>query len=95
MTIREIWDTEELQVAVEKVKMCSTVQVGFINNKGMEDETELDVHENILTFAGRDELSDLFASLVVELCTTEDKVEYCRVVKSVDTLEELEKLDVS
>lgn len=61
--------------AIEKAKIggkrpiykYSVVNVGFINNFGEYDETQLDIYHNLATKQGRQELADLFDSLRIEL----------------------------
>ena len=73
MTIREIINQGKLETEVDKIKRYSAVNVGFIANSGYEDETQLDVSNNILTEAGTQELEELFGSLAEELGTRKNK----------------------
>lgn len=64
----------------------------FINNEGIEDETQICVYQNILTRAGTKEAEELFRSLAKELETNRNRIISCTVVTSVETEEELDKL---
>ena len=92
MKIDEIFMKNEMQVEVNRIKTCSFVDIGFTNNDGIEDETELTVTHSLRTYKGMRELRDLFASLVKEFDTTEDSVTYIRIIASADTETELEAM---
>ena len=92
MKIDEIFMKNETQVEVNRIKKCSCVDIGFANNDGIEDETELTVTHSLRTYKGMRELRDLFASLVKEFNTTEDSVTYVRIIASADTETELEAM---
>lgn len=92
MKIDEIFMENEMQVEVNRIKKCSYVDIGFTNNDGIEDETELTVRHSLRTYKGMRELRDLFASLVKEFDTTEDSVTYVRIIASADTEAELEAM---
>lgn len=84
MTIEEIIKSGKVTSEVNKIKRFSCVNVGFINNDGEEDETQLEV-EFLQTREGNEELSELFRSLAAELNTKPDKVIYITVVASENT----------
>lgn len=90
MTIKECFNTRDFDVEVDEVKRVSAINVGFLTNDGKEDEAQLNVHQNILTEAGINELEELFEYLSKEFNTTKDKVQYCIVVASADSGEELD-----
>lgn len=92
MKIDEIFMKNEMQVEVNRIKKCSCVDIGFTNNDGIEDETELTVRHSLRTYKGMRELRNLFASLVKEFDTTEDSVAYVRIIASADTEAELEAM---
>lgn len=92
MKIDEIFMKNEMQVEVNRIKKCACVDIGFTNNDGIEDETELTVRHSLRTYKGMRELRDLFASLVKEFGTTEDSVTYVRIIASADTETELEAM---
>lgn len=92
MTIREIINQGKLETEVDKIKRYSAVNVGFITNSGYEDETQLDVSNNILTEAGTQELEELFGSLVEELDTRKNKVTHLVIVASAGTKKKLEEM---
>ena len=91
MTIKDIITDGKLQQAVP-IKKCSAVNIGFVNKKGQDDETQLDIHSNPLLNDGMQELSDLFASLADELETATDSVTYVEDVASAGNMERLESL---
>lgn len=90
MTISEIIKSGKM--TGEQIKRVSCVNVGFINNEGQEDETQLNVSSHILTQTGKQELCQLFASLVKELNTKINMVTSIAVIASADTEEELERM---
>lgn len=92
MKIDEIFMKNEMQVEVNRIKKCACVDIGFTNNDGIEDETELTVRHSLRTYKGMRELRALFASLVKEFGTTEDSVTYVRIIASADTETELEAM---
>lgn len=91
MTIKQIWK-KQLQVEVEIVKRCSAINVDFLTLDGVEDEVQLNVDNHILTKSGRDELADLFESLVKELNTKTDRVLSSTVVGTAETHDKLIKM---
>ena len=93
MTIREAYNSKwNFSVEVDEVKKVSAINIGYINNDGKEEETQLDVHHNILTEEGISELEELFESLAEEFETARDKVDYIMIVASANTDEELEDM---
>lgn len=92
MTIKEMIKSGKMVSEVKEIKRVSCVNVVFLNNKNIKDETQLTVENSLLTKAGEDELSNLFSSLTEELETRVDRVTYITVVASADTLETLEEM---
>lgn len=84
--------TKKLQTEVSAIRRCSAIDIDFINNNGIEDETQIYVYHNILTRAGTMEAEELFRSLEKELETNRNRIISCTVVASVETVEELDKL---
>lgn len=84
--------TKHLQTEVFEIKRCSAIDIDFLTNDGKEDEVQLNVTENILTRAGKEELEELFDSLTKEFNTKSNRILSCTVVASADTEEELEKM---
>lgn len=71
------------------IKKYAAVNVGFKNFAGEDDETQLNVSNNLYTAEGTEELEELFESLCEELWTSHDKVTYVRAVTSADSEAEL------
>lgn len=84
--------TKKLQTEVSAIRRCSAIDIDFINNNGIEDETQIYVYHNILTRAGTMEAEELFRSLEKELETNRNRIISCTVVASAETVEELDKL---
>lgn len=83
--------TKRLQTEV-LIRRCSAIDIDFINNEGIEDETQIHVYQNILTKAGTKEAEELFRSLEKELGANRNRIISCTVVASAETVEELDKL---
>lgn len=92
MTIRQLIKAGKMESRVDEIKEVSCVNIGFINNYGREDETQLTVYQDLRINAGVKELADLFKSLAEEFETTIWKVTYVIIVASADTGEELEDM---
>lgn len=84
--------TKKLQTEVSAIRRCSAIDIDFINNNGIEDETQIYVYHNILTRAGTMEAEELFRSLEKELETNRNRIISCTVVASAETVEKLDKL---
>ena len=84
--------TKRLQTEVSAIHRCSAIDIDFINNNGIEDETQIHVYQNILTRAGTKEAEELFRSLEKELGANRNRIISCTVVASAETVEELDKL---
>lgn len=84
--------TKSLQTEVSAIHRCSAIDIDFINNEGIEDETQIYVYHNILTRAGTKEAEELFRSLEKELGANRNRIISCTVVASAETVEELDKL---
>ena len=84
--------TKRLQTGVSAIHRCSAIDIDFINNEGIEDETQIYVYHNILTRAGTKEAEELFRSLEKELGANRNRIISCTVVASAETVEELDKL---
>lgn len=84
--------TKRLQTEVSAIHRCSAIDIDFINNKGIEDETQIYVYHNILTRAGTKEAEELFRSLEKELGANRNRIISCTVVASAETVEKLDKL---
>lgn len=85
MTIREIITHGKLLKEVDHIYRFSAINIKFVRLDEEEDETQLDVSNNICTKAGVDELSELFESLTKELNTKKSNVLSCTVVGSAPT----------
>jgi len=92
MKISEIFKKGEVVSYVNKIKRYSAVNIDFINRKGVEDQTQLDVENNILTKAGVKELEDLWESLSKEFNAAKNSVTGITIVASAQTKEQLEKI---
>lgn len=92
MTIKELIKSGKMTSEVSDIKRVSCVNVGFVNSRNERDETQLTVESSILTKAGEEELSKLFASLAKELDTDVNAVTYITVIASADSCEELEAM---
>lgn len=84
--------TKRLQTEVSAIRRCSAIDIDFINNNGIEDETQIYVYHNILTKGGTTEAEDMFRSLEKELEANHNRIISCTVVASAETEEELDKL---
>lgn len=91
MNIKECIKKNGLQIEVDTLKRCQTVDVSFINSDGIEDETEFDV-SFVNTKAGEQELSQLFADFCKENHFKSNTVFAVTVVKSADTLDDLNNI---
>lgn len=89
MTLKELFKQGKLQLEVEPIKRCSSIDIDFLTNDGKEDEVQLNITKNILTRAGKEELEELFDSLTKEFNTKSNRILSCTVVASADTEEEL------
>ena len=89
MKIADIIKEGKLVSEVNKIKRYSAININFINKKGKEDETQLDVSHNILTRAGRDELADLWTSMAAEFNASVNSVTALTVVASANSYESL------
>lgn len=92
MNIREIIKENNLCSEVDHIKKCSCITVNFVNNEGMDDETQLTITHNALTKAGTIELESLFNSLCKELNAKSDSVTALCIVASADTIDELKDM---
>ena len=92
MKISEIFKKGEVVSYVNKIKRYSAVNIDFINRKGVEDQTQLDVENTILTKAGVKELEDLWESLSEEFNAAKNSVTGITIVASAQTKEQLEKI---
>ena len=93
MTIKKIIKDKKMICEAECIGNHSSVNVGFRTNDGKEDETQLDVHINLRTKEGIEELSQLFASLAKELNTKTNAVLWLTVVASANHLSDFEKME--
>lgn len=89
MNIKECIQKNGLQIEVDELKQCQSVDIVFINSDGMEDETEFDVYA-VNTQAGERELSELFEGFCKEHRFKSDTVSAVIVVKSADTMGDLD-----
>lgn len=76
-------------IAMEKVKRYSTVNIGYTDQTGLEQETQLNVFHRLDTEEGKKELEELFGSLCEELETTPDSVTYVTLAATDDSEEAL------
>ena len=89
MNIKECIQKNGLQIEVDELKQCQSVDIVFTNSDGIEDETEFDVYA-VDTKAGECELSELFEGFCKEHRFKFDTVYAVIVVKSADTIEDLD-----
>ena len=92
MKISEIIKKGEVVSHVNKIKRYSAVNIDFTNRKGVEDQAQLDVENNILTKAGAKELEDLWESLAEEFDADKDSVTGITIVASAQTRKIFEKI---
>mgnify|MGYP000158312042 CR=1 FL=1 len=92
MTIKEIFKEKRVVSEVKSVKQHSCVRIRFLTSKKKEDETELTVAHNLLTKAGVEELSELFASLTNEFDTTKNDVTAVCIVATANSNAALEAM---
>ena len=92
MNILECLNKKGLQIEVDSLKRCQSVDISFINSEGKEDETQFDV-SHIGTVAGNKELEALFADFCKENGFKTNTVENVTVVASANSFEELEEME--
>lgn len=92
MKINEIIKKGEVVSHVNKIKRYIAVNIDFINRKGEEDQTQLDVENNILTKAGAKELEVLWESLSEEFNADKNSVTGITIIASAQTKEKFEKI---
>lgn len=88
MTVKECIKQNGIQMETDELGKYQTVDVGFINADGLEDEVQFDIGF-IGTKAGAEELEILFSDFCRENGFPKNKVTSVTVVKSADTYEEL------
>ena len=86
MTIKQLLENG---IAGERVKRYSAVNIGYTDQNGLEQETQLNVAHRLDTEEGKAELEELFASLCEEFETTPDSVTYVTLVATDDSAEAL------
>lgn len=91
MKVKKFIEENGIDVYCDKLKKWSCVDVGFINDKGKEDETQFDI-EDIDTFNGKMCLAELFSEFCEENNFPKDTVTYVLINVSADTYEELLKI---
>lgn len=89
-TIEQLISAGKFTSSVEKILKYSCVNIGFVNNEGKDDETQLIIEHPINSAKGIEELSALFRSLCKELETSESAVAYIHVVASASTRQKIE-----
>lgn len=89
MDIKECIRKNGLQIEVGELKQCQSVDIVFTNSDRIEDKTEFDVYA-VNTRAGECELSELFEGFCKENRFKSDTVSAVIVVKSADTVEDLD-----
>lgn len=90
MTIKECVRINGLQSEVSgSLKRYQTVDVGFVNSDGKDDETQFDVR-NVFRKEGIEELSQLFSCFCKENGFQSNTVSSITIVRCGDSLEELE-----
>jgi len=86
MKVRELLENG---ITGERVKRYSAVNIGYTDQNGLEQETQLNVAHRLDTEEGKAELEELFASLCEEFETTPDSVTYVTLVATDDSAEAL------
>lgn len=89
-TIEQLISAGKFTSSAEKLLKYSCVNIGFINNEGSDDETQLIIEYPLNSVKGIEELGTLFRSLCKELETSESSVTYIHVVASASTRKKLE-----
>ena len=92
MKISEIIKKGKVVSHVNKIKRYGAVNIDFTNRKGVEDQTQLDVENNILTKAGAKELENLWKSLADEFNADIDSVTGITIVASAQTKKGFEEI---
>lgn len=82
MTIRQIIESGKMEICVPELRKHSCVNIGFVNKDGNEDETQLNISNDLNSNEGVTELSKLFTSLCEELNAARNSVTYVRVIAS-------------
>lgn len=89
MDVRTFIKSGKMETSVPCIKQCSCVNIGYYTKSGREDETQLDVSQNLLGRAGVEELHSLFEYMSKELDANVSRISYIDIVASADTMEEL------
>lgn len=93
MTIEDLIKAGKMESSVEfPLKRYVVVNIGFMNNEDVEEETQLTLKHNPLTKEGIKELKELFGSLTKEFNTKANRVTYIHIVATAQTEAELEAM---
>lgn len=93
MTIEELIKTGKMESRIEfPLKRYVVVNIGFMNNEEIEEETQLTLKHDPLTNEGIKELKELFASLADEFDTKTNRVTYIHIVATAQTDKQLEAM---
>ena len=73
----------------QDIRQYSAVNIGYTDQDGKKQETQLNVSQSLNTEDGRKELEELFSSLCKEFGTTEDSINYVEIAATDDSEESL------
>lgn len=86
MRIRPLLDKA---IVGQDIRQYSAVNIGYTDQDGERQETQLNVSQSLNTEDGRKELEELFSSLCKEFGTTEDSINYVEIAATDDSEESL------
>lgn len=81
MRIRPLLDKA---IVGQDIRQYSAVNIGYTDQDGKKQETQLNVSQSLNTEDGRKELEELFSSLCKEFGTTEDSINYVEIAATDD-----------
>lgn len=86
MRIRPLLDKA---IVGQDIRQYSAVNIGYADQDGKNQETQLNVSQSLNTEDGKKELEELFSSLCEEFGTTEDSINYVEIAATDDSEESL------
>lgn len=86
MRIRPLLDKA---IVGQDIRQYSAVNIGYTDQDGERQETQLNVSQSLDAEDGKKELEELFSSLCKEFGTTEDSINYVEIAATDDSEESL------
>ena len=86
MRIRPLLDKA---IVGQDIRQYFAANIGYTDQDGKKQETQLNVSQSLNTEDGRKELEELFSSLCKEFGTTEDSINYVEIAATDDSEESL------